>query len=75
MELAASTTDHEITPLRASARRLGGAHADLMNPAHYPVEALCVQCGQPIRCERCVIIGAVSGENWIHLDKFSLAGD
>lgn len=62
MELAAR---HEITPARGSARQLDGTPADLTRPSHYPVEALCLVCGQPIRCERWFLSG------WEHIECFS----
>ena len=74
MELARTTTDHDITPLKGSARRLSGAHADLTKPLDYPVEALCLECGQPVRCERWAAFGGIGGA-WVHLEKFSLTGE
>ena len=44
---------HEAIPERRSARRVrDGQPADLRNPAHYPVTAVCQVCGRRIRCER-----------------------
>lgn len=47
-------TQHQYPPLRASsARRVrDGLPADLRDPCDYPAEALCLVCGQPIRCDR-----------------------
>lgn len=42
-------TDHEITPLAGSARRVrDGELADLLNPHDFPCEATCLVCGQPV---------------------------
>ena len=47
------TNGHEITPKPGTARRVrDGEPASLLNPADYPVEAICIVCGQPIRTER-----------------------
>jgi hypothetical protein len=44
---------HEIVPERGSScRERDREPADLRNPAHYPITAVCKVCGQPIRCER-----------------------
>lgn len=51
--LSISLGDHEIVPEPGSARRVrSGEPADLKNPLHYPVGAVCIACGQPIRTER-----------------------
>jgi hypothetical protein len=52
MALALVHSDHHITPVRGSARKLDGTPADLTGPSHYPVTAECLECGQPIRDER-----------------------
>jgi hypothetical protein len=58
------TSRHRITPKRGSARRVrDGRPADLRNPAHYPVTAVCLVCGQPIRCERWL------RAEWRHIEK------
>jgi len=55
-------TGHEIIPEPGSVRRVrDGELADLRNPAHYPVVAVCMTCGQPIRTERWLLSG------WRHL--------
>ena len=73
MELARTTAGHDITPLRGSARRArDGQLADLTSPGDYPVEAICLECGQPVRCERYYTFGALGQADWIHLGKFSL---
>ena len=47
------TNGHDITPRPGTARRVrDGEPADLRNSAHYPAEAVCMICGQPIRTER-----------------------
>jgi hypothetical protein len=46
------TPEHEIIPEPGMARRVRDQPADLRNPVHYPVTAVCKTCGQPIRCER-----------------------
>ena len=44
---------HEITPKPGTPRRVrDGEPASLLNPADYPVEAVCIVCGEPIRTER-----------------------
>jgi hypothetical protein len=51
--VTAFNTGHEIIPEPGTARRLrDGQPADLTRPSHYPVEAICTVCSQPIRCER-----------------------
>jgi hypothetical protein len=58
-------TGHEIIPRPGTARRVrDGEPADPTRPTHYPVEALCLECGQPIRCER--FLGG-----WAHIERFS----
>jgi hypothetical protein len=45
--------DHGITPERGSAHRVrDGQPADLTRVSDYPVLAVCLTCGQPVRCER-----------------------
>jgi hypothetical protein len=60
-----TTTSHGIIPVKGSARQLDGTRADLTRPSHYPVEAVCLECGQPIRCERWFLGG------WEHIKRFS----
>jgi hypothetical protein len=56
------TNGHDITPKPGSARRVrDGEPADLTKPSHYPVEAICIVCGQPIRTERWLLAG------WRHI--------
>jgi hypothetical protein len=57
-----TSASHEITPLAGSARRVrDGELADLTNPLDYPAEAVCVECGQPIRAERWLL------SEWRHI--------
>ncbi len=42
--------------------------ADLIRPLDYPVEALCLECGEPIRCERWFL------GDWWHCGRFTMAG-
>jgi hypothetical protein len=58
--------DHDPAPLPGSCRQLDGSEADLTRPSHYPVEALCATCGQPIRCERWF------RAPWRHVARFTL---
>ena len=60
-----TSASHEITPLAGSAHRVDGIPADLLNPCDYPCEALCSECGQPVRCERWL-----RGE-WRHIERFT----
>jgi hypothetical protein len=46
-------------------RQLDGTPANLTRPIDCPVEALCLECGQPIRCERWFLGG------WAHIARFS----
>jgi hypothetical protein len=51
--LSISLGDHEIVPEPGTVRSVrSGEPADLNNPLHYPIEAICIACGQPIRTER-----------------------
>ncbi len=50
-----TSVSHAITPLAGSIR--DGAPADLTKPTDYPIEAVCLECGQPIRCERYYLAG------------------
>ena len=60
--LACVTDDHEIIPGPGSARRVrDGQPAGLTRVTDYPVEAICLVCGQPIRCERWLLA------EWRHL--------
>jgi len=62
MIVACAGNGHEITPKPGTARRVrDGQPADLTNPAHYPVIAVCLTCGQPIRTERWLLAG------WRHI--------
>jgi hypothetical protein len=58
-----TTASHEIIPQRGSARLVrDGEPASLLNPAHYPVEAVCAACGQQVRCDRWL------RASWYHTD-------
>jgi len=59
---------HDITPVKGSARQPDGTPADLTRPMDYPAEALCLECGQPVRCERWFRAG------WRHIERFTLEG-
>jgi hypothetical protein len=51
--LSISLGGHEIIPEPGSALRVrDGEPADLTKPSHYPVVAVCLACGRPIRTER-----------------------
>ena len=57
---------HEITPVRGSARRVrDGLPASLLDHRDYPCEAICLECGQPIRTE------AYWFSKWVHIERFS----
>jgi hypothetical protein len=47
---------HAITPVAGSAVKtkqgFSGAPANLMDRTHYPVEAICAECGGIVRAER-----------------------
>jgi hypothetical protein len=60
-----SPSSHDITPVKGSARRLDGTPADRCKPLDYPVEAVCSECGQPVRCERWL------RGDWHHIQRFS----
>jgi len=60
--LSISLGDHEIVPKPGSARRVRDSEpADLTHVSDYPVEAVCLICGRPIRCERWLLAG------WRHI--------
>jgi len=59
------TGNHAITPLAGPPRQLDGTPADLLNPCDYPCEAICAECGQPVRCERWL------RGDWHHIQRFS----
>ena len=60
-----TSAGHDITPVKGSARKLDSTPADLTKPLDYPVEAICLVCGRPIREERWFL-----GE-WRHIERFS----
>ena len=59
-------SDHAITPVQGSARMSDGTPADLLNPRDYPCEAVCLECGGPVRCEKWF------RGTWKHIARFSL---
>jgi hypothetical protein len=60
--LSISLGDHEIVPEPGTVRSVrSGEPADLKNPLHYPIEAICIACGQPVRTERWLLAG------WRHI--------
>lgn len=63
--MADTPRHHAITPVPGSCRQLDGTPADLMKEAHYPVEAVCQECGGPIRIERHY------SPMWDHVERFS----
>jgi hypothetical protein len=63
--LAAARSEHHITPVKGSARQLDGTPADLTRPLDYPAEALCLECGRPVRAERYYF------SEWVHIARFS----
>jgi hypothetical protein len=60
-----SPSNHDITPVKGSARGLDGTPADLLDFRDYPCEALCLECGRPIRVERYWF------DDWVHIARFS----
>lgn len=46
---------HEIVPKPGTVYSIGpsraGREADLRNSLHYPVEALCAECGERVTCD------------------------
>jgi hypothetical protein len=58
------TNGHDITPKPGSVRSArSGEPADLKNPLHYPIEAVCIVCGQPVRNERYYLA------EWRHIEN------
>lgn len=54
---------HALTPQLGTATEVRtGMTTDLLHPAHYPVEAFCLECGGLIRSE-----DYFSG--WVHIDR------
>jgi hypothetical protein len=59
-----ATNGHDITPRPGTVRRVcSGEPADLKNPLHYPIEAICMVCDQPVRNERWLL------SEWYHLSE------
>jgi hypothetical protein len=65
VELELAEGPHDITPVKGSGRQLDGTLADLTRPMDFPVEALRLVCGLPIRCERWFLV------EFRHIDRFS----
>ena len=65
--MADTLRNHAITPALGSARRArDGLPANLMHVSDYPVEAVCIECGEPIRCQR------FYAADWIHIERFTM---
>lgn len=45
---ASADSEHDIQPVVGSWYQVNGLKADLLRPSHYPIEALCMTCGEPI---------------------------
>ena len=62
--ITSSSTGHEVIPEIGSARRVrDGQPAALTNPTDYPMTAVCLTCGQPIRCDRWLL------GDWYHSER------
>lgn len=66
--------DHEVLPLPGSAYTTegynAGLSASLLNPLHYPVEAICGGgCGQVIRCEK--FLPGADGGAFVHAGRMA----
>lgn len=61
-------TAHEVLPRRGTAYSMAGKNtglpANLLDPLHYPAEAICAGCGQMIRCEH-----SLSPARWVHQNR------
>ncbi len=66
-----TSTSHDITTwaVKGSARKLDGTPASLLDPRDYPCEAVCLECGQPIRVEDYWF------SEWVHIARFSNPGN
>jgi hypothetical protein len=59
------SSDHDITPAKGSIRQAdSGEPGSLFNPFHYPLVAVCMECGRDIRIDRNSIT-----DEWYHVDK------
>jgi hypothetical protein len=59
-----TTNGHDITPKPGTVRRVrSGEPADLKNPLQYPIEAICMECGQPVQNERWLL------SEWYHVSE------
>lgn len=51
MVLIALTQDHTAEPAQGTFRSAAGGVANLFTMSHYPIDAICQVCQQPIRAE------------------------
>lgn len=72
--MLALVKDHDIVPLPGSARGLDGTPVDITRPLSFPAEALCSECGEPIRCERWLNIEPGDAGEWRHISRFTMTG-
>jgi hypothetical protein len=47
----AGTGDHPITPMYLTMRDKNGEPTSGLHPSDFPVTAVCLECGLPVRCE------------------------
>jgi hypothetical protein len=60
-------SDHDITPARGTMRQVkSGEPGTCLNPFHYPLEAVCLECGRDIRIDRYSIL-----DNWYHVGQMA----
>ena len=57
-------SDHAITPQLGTVYQPNGLRADLNDPRDYPVEAVCVECGRPVRRDTWA-----TNDRWYHFDR------
>ncbi len=62
------TRPQKLIPVAGSAPKVDRTPADLTRPLDYPCEALCLECGEPVRCERWFT------GTWVHIERFSNLG-
>jgi hypothetical protein len=58
-----SGTGHEVVPQPGTVQREDGQPGSVLRPLHYPLVAVCLACGRPVRCERYFLA------DWYHLDR------
>lgn len=56
-------TTHAITPQKDTAYTVTGLKADLLDPRDYPVEAVCLECGRPVRRNKYMFA------EWFHFQR------